>query len=130
MPLAPHSRKYTAFVTPDGLYQWKRLPMGLSTAPGALQNLMEIVMSGLSMEIAMVYLDDIVVFGRTFEEHLQRLRLVFVRLRDAGLKVKAKKCDFLKRKIKYLGHVISERGIATDPDKIAAVQTHCAAQET
>ena len=122
MPLAPHSRKYTAFVTPDGLYQWKRLPMGLSTAPGAFQNLMEIVMSGLSMEIAMVYLDDIVVFGRTFEEHLQRLRLVFVRLRDAGLKIKAKKCDFLKRKIKYLGHVISERGIATDPDKIAAVQ--------
>ena len=70
-----------------GLYKRKRLSMGLASAPGAFQNLMELIMSGLSYEVALVYLDDIIIFGRSFEEHLNRLYLVLGRLKDAGLKI-------------------------------------------
>ena len=85
MALDEESQKVTAFVTPMGLYKWKRLPMGLASAPGALQNLMELIMAGLSYEVALVYLDDIIIFGRAFEEHLNRLDHVLGQLKDAGL---------------------------------------------
>ena len=94
MALDEESQNVTAFVTPMGLYKWKRLPMGLASAPGAFQNLMELIMSGLSYEVASVYLDDIIIFGRSFEEHLNRLDLVLGRLKDAGLKIKGSKFRF------------------------------------
>ena len=94
MALDEESQNVTAFVTPMGLYKWKRLPMGLASAPGAFQNLMELIISGLSYEVALVYLDDIIIFGRSFEEHLNRQYLVLGRLKDAGLKIKGSKCRF------------------------------------
>ena len=66
-------------------------------------------------------MDDIIVFSRTPEEHIHRLRAVFEKLKAAGLKLKPSKCDFFKKEIKYLGHVVSEQGVSTDPDKIKAV---------
>ena len=97
MALEEESQNVTAFITPLGLYKWKRLPMGLASAPGAFQNLMELVFAGLSYEIALVYLDDVIVFGRNFEEHLKRLELVFQRLLENGLKIKRSKCNFFPK---------------------------------
>ena len=102
MALKDESQNLTAFITPMGLYKWKRLPMGLASAPGAFQNLMELVFSGLSYDVAMVYLDDIIVFGRNFEEHMERLELVFCRLQKSGLKIKGSKCKFPQKRIHFL----------------------------
>ena len=84
MALEEESQNVTAFITPLGLYKWKKLPMGLASAPGAFQNLMESIFAGLSYEVALFYLDDFIVFGRNFEEHLKRLELVFQRLSENG----------------------------------------------
>ena len=88
----------TAFVTPMGLFKWKRLPMGLASAPGSFENLMELIMSRLSYEVALVYLDGIIIIGRSFEEHLNRLDLVLGRLNHAGLEIKGSKCKFFRKK--------------------------------
>ena len=107
MALDVEFQNVTAFVTPLGLYKWKRLPMGLASAPGAFRNLMESIMAGLSYEVALVYLDDIIVFGRSFEEHLNCLDLVLGRLKDAGLKIKGSKCRFFQEKNHFLRHLVS-----------------------
>ena len=101
--LKEDSQNLTAFITPMGLYKWKRLPMGLASVPGAFQNVMELIFSGLSYEIALVYLDDIIVFGKNFEEHLERLELSFGRLEKSGLKIKGSKCKFFQKKNRFFG---------------------------
>ena len=100
-------RDKTAFVTRQGLFEFKVMPFGLCNAPATFQRLMERVLMGLQWEQCLVYLDDIIVFGATFEETLQRLRHVLDRLRAAGLKLKAKKCDWFGRSVEYLGHIVS-----------------------
>ncbi|KRZ03458.1 Transposon Ty3-G Gag-Pol polyprotein [Trichinella pseudospiralis] len=110
-------REKTAFTTPYGLYQFKVMPFGLCNAPATFQRLMETSLRGLVGSKCLVYLDDVIVFGRTAEEHTARLQEVLDRLRKVGLKVKPEKCQLMKRKVAYLGHIISEKGIATDPSK-------------
>ena len=78
-------------------------------------------MSGLSNEVALVYLDDIIIFGRSFEEHLNLLDFVLGRLKDAGLKIKGTKCMFFQEKIHFLGHIVSNKGVEMDPEKVVAV---------
>ena len=121
MALEEETQNLTAFITPMGLYKWKRLPMGLTSAPGAFQNLMELILAGLSYEVALIYLGDIVIFGKSFEEHLSRLELVLCRIKEAGLKIKGSKCHFFHKHIHFLGHIISKGGVEVDPDKISAV---------
>ncbi|KRZ48049.1 Transposon Ty3-G Gag-Pol polyprotein [Trichinella nativa] len=118
----PQDREKTAFTTPLGLYQFKVMPFGLCNAPATFQRLMEIALRGLVGSDCLVYLDDVIVFGKTAEEHTARLREVFRRLREVGLKVKPEKCRLMKRRVAYLGHIISEKGIATDPSKTSAVR--------
>ena len=115
--------KKTAFCTTEGLYEFKVMPFGLCNAPATFQRLMDIVLTGLQWTSCLVYLDDIIVLGRTFTEHLSNLGSVFSRIRDAGLKIKPEKCSFLKEKVKYLGHIVSKEGIAADPEKTATVKT-------
>ncbi|KRX42752.1 Retrovirus-related Pol polyprotein from transposon 17.6, partial [Trichinella sp. T6] len=115
-------REKTAFTTPYGLYQFKVMPFGLCNAPATFQRLMETSLRGLVGSKCLVYLDDVIVFGRTAEEHTARLQEVLDRLRKVGLKVKPEKCQLMKRKVAYLGHIISEKGIATDPSKTRAVK--------
>ena len=93
MEIEEEYQHLTSFITPFGLYQWKRMPMGLCNAPGAFQRLMEIVLSGLTYDIVLVYLDDIIVFGRSFSEHLERLQSVLKRIQDANLKISPSKCN-------------------------------------
>ena len=121
MALDEESQKVTVFVTSMGLYKWKILPMGLASAPGAFQNLLELIVPGLSYEVALVYLDDKIIFGRSFEEHLNRLDLVLGRLKDAGLKIKCSKCRFFQEEIHFLGHIVSNQGVEVDPEKVVAV---------
>jgi transposase InsO family protein len=114
-------RHKTAFTTPFGLFEYKRMPFGLCTAPQTFQRLMTSGMSDLLFQILLVYLDDVLVFSSTFEEHLVRLRQVLERLRELGLKLNLQKCHFAQRSVKYLGYTISEGGVATDQEKITAV---------
>src|SRR2546425_11800193 len=84
---------------------------------------MDVVMAGLNFEVCLVYLDDIILFSKTVEEHLQRLRLLLARLRWANLKLKPSKCHLLQRQVNFLGHVISAGSVATDPEKTEAIRT-------
>ena len=121
IPLSEESKQYTAFITRKGLFQFKYMPFGLSNAPATFQRLMERVLMGLQWNICLCYLDDIIVFGGSFEETLTRLRTVLERIRAAGLKLKASKCVWFSKKTEFLGHIVSEKGIECDPKKIEAV---------
>ena len=112
----------SAFVTPFGLYEWKCMPFGLCNAPGTFQRLMTHVLGDLLRKCCMVYLDDIVVFSSSVSQHVQHLQEVFVRLREAGLTLKPRKCNLLQRSVKYLGHVLSADGVSPDDSKFAAVR--------
>lgn len=98
------------------------MPFGLCNAPATFQRLMQATMSDLAFQIVLIYLDDLLVFSSTFQDHLVRLETVLSRLRDTGLKIKVEKCHFLQPEVKFLGHQVSCKGISTDPDKIHAVK--------
>ena len=115
--LEPEDKAKTAFVTKRGLFQFNVMPFGLCNAPATFERLMETVLSGLQWDICLIYLDDIIVIAKTFEEMLKNLQQVFGRLSSAGLKLKAKKCHLLSEKVDFLGHVVSSGGIAIDPKK-------------
>ena len=97
------------------------MPFGLTNAPAMFQRLMAVVLRGLTPMMCLVYLDDIIVFSTTFEEHVERLRLILSRLREAGLKLKPRKCKLLCEQVRFLGHVVSVKGVSTDPEKIRAI---------
>ena len=120
--MSPESIEKTAFVTHSGLYEFKKMPFGLCNAPATFQRLMELVLQGLTRSICMIYLDDILIFSRTFTEHISHLTQVFDRLHKANLRLKPRKCRFGQSTVNYLGHVVSEKGIAVDPKKMEAVQ--------
>ena len=104
-----------------GLYECVRMPFGLQNAPATFQRLMTACLGEHNFESLLIYLDDVIVFSSTYEEHLQRLQLVFQGLRRFGLKLKPRKCHLLQEKVNYLGHVIIAKGIETDPEKTTAV---------
>ena len=117
----PEDREKTAFVTSEGLYEFNVLPFGMCNGPATFQRLMNILLAGIQWHSCLVYLDDIIVFGRSFTEHIQNLAEVFQRLRDANLRLQVKKCTFCRGTVKFLGHVISTAGIGTDPEKVEKV---------
>ena len=113
----------TAFRTRKGLFQFKVMPFGMSNSPSTFQRLMDKVLRGLQWEKCLKYLDDIIVFGKTFPETLDNLRCVMQRLKAANLKLKASKCQWFRQSVKYLGHIVSKDGIACDPEKTEAIQS-------
>ena len=120
--IAEEDRPKTAFsIQGSGLGQWRVLPFGLINSPSVFERLMERVFAGLTFIILLIYLDDIIVYSKTFEEHLQNLRLILERLKEANLKLNPKKCNLLCTKVSFLGHEVSETGIATDSSKIQVV---------
>ncbi|XP_062407933.1 uncharacterized protein LOC134099157 [Sardina pilchardus] len=121
VPVAEKDKAKTAFCTPFGLFEFNRMPFGLCNAPSTFQRLMERIFGAQHFQTLLLYLDDVIVFSSTVEDHLQRLDSVLTRLHFEGLKVKLEKCCFFRTEVKYLGHVISKDGVATDPDKINAV---------
>ena len=121
--MAEECKQFTAFtVGPLGFYECEAMPFGATNAPATFQRLMEECLGDLNLNWCIVYLDDVIVFSSTPEEHLERLEAVFKKLSDAGLKLKPSKCKFFQSSLTYLGHLISEEGIATDPSKIQAVK--------
>jgi hypothetical protein len=123
VPLTPSSKPITAFTVPSrGLYQFRVMPFGLHSAPATFQRLMDRVIGPELDPYCFAYLDDIVVLGETFEQHLQVLQEVFRRLRAANLRLNPDKCQFGRRSLTYLGHVVTAAGIRTDPDKVAAIR--------
>ena len=121
----PSAKEKTAFVTPQGLYEFRVMPFGLTNAPGVFQRLMQQVIMGLnptsSPDFVSVYLDDILVFSRSLEDHLNHLRMVITRLVEVGLKLKPTKCHFARRELEHLGHVVTRDGLKTNPRLIEAV---------
>ena len=112
------SRDKTAFVTRSGLYEYTRMSFGLINAPSTFQRLMEYVLHNCHWSIAMVYLDDILVYGKTIEETMANLEEILKRLEAAGLKLKPKKCKLFKTEVLYLGYIIGRGEVKTNPDKV------------
>ena len=119
--VSPDDKEKTAFSTPYGHFEFNVMPFGLTNAPATFQRLMQCVLAGISGEVCLAYLDDIIVFSSTFEEHLHRLDEVLQRLRAANLKLKAAKCHFAQGEVNYLGHLISRSGIQVDPKKTTTI---------
>jgi hypothetical protein len=113
----------TAFWCPLGFYEFNRMPQGITNAPATFQRLMERCMDGMASLQVLVYLDDLVVFSKTLEEHEERLSKVLAQLEAYGLKLSPEKCHFVQTSIKCLGHIVSAEGVQTDPDKVAAVKS-------
>ena len=122
MAIEEESQNLTAFTTPLVLYKWKSLPTEISSAQLAFQNIMEFIFAGLFYAMALLYLYDVIVFRRNFDEQLKRLKLVFQRLAENGLKIKGSKSNFFQKLVSFLGHINSESGVEVNPDKIRAVE--------
>ena len=123
--LSESSKEKTAFLAPrmsPSHYQYNYMPFGIAGGPATFQRLMDQLLQGLEYKIALAYLDDIIVYGVDVPQCLERLRIVFDRIRAAGLKLKPKKCEMFKKELLYLGHIVSGDGIKCDPAKIAAVK--------
>ena len=121
VPLDDDAKDKSAFCTREGLWRWKVLPFGLTAAPATFQRLMERVLQGLHWKSLLLYLDDVIIIGNTFQQHYDNLVEVLNRLRQAGLKLKPSKCHLFQKEVIYLGHVVSSTGVSTDPEKISAV---------
>ena len=115
-------KEKTAFACHKGLFEFNVMPFGLSNAPAVFQELMSVVLQGCN-DFATAYLDDIMVFSSTLEDHLEHLSIIFGKLRQHNLKLKLKKCSFLQLETNYLGFVISEKGIKPDEKKIEAIKS-------
>ena len=121
----PRSREKTAFATPHGLFEFRVMPFGLTNAPAVFQRLIQKVLEGLNPEdgngFVAAYIDDILVYSRTLEEHLDHLQEVIARLHSANFKLKPSKCEFVRPKVEYLGHVITANGLKTSSRLTSAV---------
>ena len=119
--LEPVDADKTAFICREGSFRFVTMPFGLCNAGATFQRLMDMVMAGLNFEICLIYLDDIIIYSTTPEQHIERLRAVLTRLRGAGLKLKPSKCDVMRSSVEFLGHRVSADGIEPHPQKISAV---------
>ena len=116
------SKAFTAFtVGPLGFYECECMPFGLTNAPATFQQLMQSCLGNLHLHYCMIYLDDVIVFSKIPEEHLLRLRAVFEKLNQEGLKLKPSKHEHFRQELIYLVHVVSKIDIQTDPKKVAAI---------
>ncbi len=113
----------TAFVTSTGLYEFLCLPFGLKNAAASFQRLMEQVLRKVKGKCCMVYIDDIVVYSKNISEHLQHLQQVVTCLHRAGLTLNLKKCNFIQKSLSFLGHIVTQEGVKTDPAKVSAVES-------
>ena len=116
--MAEESRKYTAFSTPWSLYEWVRIPYGIMNAPAGFQRFINGCLSHLSDDICVAYLDDILIFSKSFKEHKENVKKVLRCLQEKGVKLNMSKCKFFKREIRYLGRLVSEEGYRPDPEDV------------
>jgi transposase InsO family protein len=117
------SSKLTAFITPFGVYEFIVMPFGLKNAPAAFSRIMSRLLAESLYDFVTIYLDDIAVYSLTFKEHMGHLRHVFERCREYGVCLKLEKCMFLTTNFRYLGYLVSEKGILPDPEKVAVLES-------
>lgn len=122
IPIREEDRFKTAFSTGKGLYEYNRVPFGMITSGAAMQYAIERVLAGLNNTICLVYIDDILIYGKDEKDHDNNLHKVLTRLRENGFKVNGKKCHFRQNTIECLGHIISENGISPNPSKIDSLK--------
>ena len=120
--IADKDKEKTAFNANGGLWQFKVMLFGLCNSPATFERLIELVLKGLHWKTCLLYFDDIIVMGRTFNEHLKNFEEVLQRISMAGLKLSVKKCAFFQKQVKYLGHLVTADGISTDEDKTRTVK--------
>lgn len=118
----PEDQHKTAFSTDQGHWHFLRMPFGLRNAPACFARVMNNVLKGLINKICLVYLDDVIILGKTFEEHLQNLKTVFERLHNHRFKVQLEKSDFCLKEIEYLGHIVTTDGIKPNPKLVEKIK--------
>lgn len=116
-------KQKTAFVCPLGFWEFHRMPQGITNAPSTFQRLMERCVGEMNLKEVLVFIDDLIIFSSSLEEHEQRLKRVLQWLKEYGLKLAPGKCKFFQTSVRYLGHVVSEKGVETDPEKVKALTT-------
>ena len=119
MPLSERAQEISAFVTPDGLCQYTVMPFGMRNAPATFQHIINLVVSGL--EGCAAYIDDVVIYSHTWEQHVRQLRSLFIRLKEANLTVNLMKSEFCHAKVIFLGHVVGLGQVAPVTIKVEAV---------
>ena len=122
VPMSPESKQYTAFTLGSmGLYECESMPFGLCNAPPTFQRLMLNCLGELNLTYCLIYLDDVIVFSHTKEEHLERMRVIFDRLREHGLKLKPSKCEVFRTEINYLAHHVSKKGVQPSKKNLESI---------
>ena len=121
VPMDPKDFEKTGFTTSFGLYHFKVMPFGLANSPATFERMMERVLSGLHWGTCLIYIDDVIIFSKTFDEHIVRLHQVLSRLKEANLKLSPAKCKLFRHEVEYLGHVVSQHGVGMDPKKTKAI---------
>ena len=122
VPIAEEDKHKTAFSTPLGLFEYNRMPYGLCNSPASFQRLMQTIFRAELHDQVLIFLDDLLIFSRTFDEHLDKLRMVLSRLRVHNLKIEPAKCHLFQKRVTYLGHMISKEGISTEDLKTQAIR--------
>ncbi|WVZ94744.1 hypothetical protein U9M48_040606 [Paspalum notatum var. saurae] len=120
--VAEEDRYKTAFQTHQGHYEYKVMPYGLTRAPTTFQSMINYILEPLLRKCVVVFIDDILIYSKSLEDHVKHVQQVFQLLREHQFKAKLSKCSFAQTQLKYLGHILSAQGVSTDPDKIADVQ--------
>ena len=121
--MASESKHKTAFVTPTGQYHWRVLPYGLVNSPVTFTRTVHHVLKNLLFKTCIAYVDDIICFSKNMSDHIKHLDQIFKRLNEAGLKLKPSKCHFAAKEVKYLGHIISAKGVKPNPEKVEIVSS-------
>ena len=121
IPLKETDIPKSAFVCKYGHFEMTRMPFGLNNAASTFQRTMELALQGLQWITCLIYIDDIIVFGRSFNEHISRIEEVFKRLRQAGLKLKPQKCCMLQTEVVFLGHVVTASGVKPNPTNVSRI---------
>lgn len=121
IPLKKEDIPKSAFVCKYGHFEMTRMPFGLNNAASTFQRTMEMALQGLQWTACLIYIDDIIVYGKNFDEQMQRIEQVLERIRVAGLKLKPEKCNMFQRQVVFLGHVVSGEGITPSPVNVAKV---------
>ena len=126
---APDDRHKTDFITKYGLFEYTEMPFGLCNAPSTFQRCMELIFRGMQWKTLLIYLDDIILYSSNLDDHFDKINEVLSRLKNAGLKLKPSKCEFLKDEVVHLGYVVCKDGIKPNPKVIESVK-HLKTPET
>jgi len=124
IPLDERTAHKTAFLKRQGLWEFQVCPFGLTSMPATLQRVMNLILSGLSWQVCLCFLDDVIVYADTFHSHLLRLGLVFDRIRAANLKLRPDKCHLFRTRVRFLGFFVSQSGLEADPERVRAIKDY------